>query len=236
MQDDLVALMSRNMHLSTIQPPAHNVSAPPTPQVVPQSTPITYITQHYHHSTHVAVAQVQEMQATTTLEAAGVNASALLPSQLQLFKNAGSEQRQRLIELWRISPPTFGNQLPAEFMSNWPQTSMDIEEQAARERWEKQEQDRLKTLSMLPSNTAEPYMAQGYGIWSNVHSVDAIADFGAGTSPANVYKSSSDPVYQGREWWNLSDQERMEHQYGMVQQMQMQNYHGTSAETDHEMQ
>lgn len=237
MQDELVALMSRNMHLSAIQPSAQDMSTPSTPQVIPQAAPITYITQHYHHSSHIASMQVQEIQASTVLEEAGVNASALLPSQLQLFKNAAPDQQQRLVELWRISPPTFGNQMPSRYMSNWPQTSMEIEEEAAQERWTKQEQERLKNLSVLPSQMAEPYMAQGYDSLPNINGVTAPSEFAGNPPKATDYRQSNDPAYQGREWWNLTDAERMEHQYGMIQQMQMgyDNSYGSQRDVDQEM-
>lgn len=208
MQDDLASMMARNLHLGSMQPPVHDMSMPPTPQVVPQPTPITYISQHYHHSSHLAPSTPSdEVPASTILREAGVDSDALLPSQLQLFKNAESEQKQRLIELWKFFPPTYGEQLSARDMGNWPQTSMEQEEQAARERWEKQEQERLQNLSTLPTNDtkpqAEPYMANGY-------------------EPNNTYKQSNDPAYQSREWWTLTDDEPMEHQYGMLQQLQMQ--------------
>src|SRR4051794_18819046 len=120
MQDELADLMARNMRLD-MQAPAHNLSNPPTPQAVPQPAPITYISQHYHHSAHVvpAAATNNETPASTILQNAGVDTHALLPSQLQLFKNAQPDQQARLIELWRIAPPTYGDQLGPRAMGNW---------------------------------------------------------------------------------------------------------------------
>lgn len=214
MQDDLAEMMSRNMHLGSMQTPVHNFSTPPTPQVIPQPTPITYISQHYHHSGHVAQAPVvDEAPVSALLRDAGVNTDALLPSQLQLFKNAQPEQRDRLIELWRIAPPTHGNQLTARHMGNWPQTSLEIEEQAARERWEKSEQDRLKNSRSLPDQeprmNAEPYMKEGYE--------DRMED----VANSQGHRQATDPVYdRGREWWHMVDEQPMEHQYGMLQHME----------------
>lgn len=230
MQDDLSALMARNLHLSAVQPPQNDAfSAPPTPQVVPQPAPITYITQHYHHSAHIAPVYSQDTQTSTILSNAGINAAALLPSQLQLFKNAQPDQQQRLVELWRISPPTYGNQLPTGVNGNWPGTSMEQEEQAARERWE--EQDRLKNLCMLPEHEmkshAEPYMSDGYQSLPNINGV---------TAPTE-YKQSIDPVYQNsREWWSVEDKQPIEYQYGMIQHMlQFQNAHTPTHDGDEEM-
>lgn len=209
MQDELADLMTRNMHLG-MRPPAQAASTPPTPEVVPQLTPITYISQHYHHSAHVAPIPVTE-ETSTVLKNSGVDADALLPSQLMLFKNAESEQQRRLIELWRIAPPTYGGQLASSDMGNWPQTSMETEEEAARQRWEKQEQERLKNLSVLPSQgVAEPYMKNGY---------DADVDM---DGEKHEYRQATDPAYdREREWWRMSGEQPMEHQYGMLQQMQM---------------
>lgn len=192
---------------------------PPTPQVSPQPAPITYITQHYHHSAHQA--STSDSQVSSTLESAGINAAALLPSQLALFKNAEPEQKQRLIELWRISPPTPGNQMLPGDMGNWPQTSMETEEEAARHRWES-EQERLKNLCALPGfdtrNHAEPYIVNGYSDLPNVNGVTAPTERAITDQTSSEYRRCKDPVYNSREWWNMDDQP-MEHQYGLLQQM-----------------
>lgn len=212
MQDDLADLMARHMRLD-MQAPTHNLSNPPTPQVVAQPAPITYISQHYHHSAHVAPPSAattttnnddndNETPTSTILHNAGVDTHALLPSQLQLFKNAQPDQQARLIELWRIAPPTYGDQLGPRAMGNWPQTSLEMEEEAARQRWETQEQQRLKNLSVLPShNSAEPYMKSGYEEDMNMD------------SEPQGYRPATDPAYnREREWWHMSGEEPIEHQ------------------------
>lgn len=214
MQDELADMMARNMHLG-MQAPTADISNPPTPQVVPQPAPITYISQHYHHSAHLAPASgTEDIPASTILKAAGVNADVLLPSQLQLFKNAQRDQQERLVELWRIAPPTSGDQLASRHMGDWPQTSLEMEEEAARQRWEKQESERLKNLSVLPSQesrgNAEPYMSSGYD-----------ADMSMDNGP-QTHRQATDPAYnREREWWHMAAEEPMEHQYGMLQQVQM---------------
>lgn len=210
MQDELADMMTRNMHLG--RPPAE-ISNPPTPQVAPQAAPITYISQHYHHSAHIAPAVEEEAQASTILKSVGVNADALLPSQLQLFKNADNEQKERLVELWRIAPPAHGNQVTRnQIYTNWPPTSMEAEETAARERWEKQEQEKLRNLSVLPSqekrDAAEPYMETGYEYAMRMEM----------EANEQNQRPATDPVHnREREWWQMGDQERMENQYGMLQ-------------------
>lgn len=213
MQDDLINMMTRNLQLSPIQ--HQDMSTPPTPQVVPQVAPITYVSQHYHHSAHQVPS---EIPTSTILEQAGINASALFPSQLQLFKNAGPEQRARLIELWQIAPPTYGNQMHPDHLGNWPETSIEKEEEAARYRLEITEQERLKNLCAMPVNkqNAEPYIVHGYEAYPNSNGV---TDLGATMMKDEEYKKSTDPAYNSKEWWNLTDQEPIEHQYGMLQQM-----------------
>ncbi|KIX93801.1 uncharacterized protein Z520_10426 [Fonsecaea multimorphosa CBS 102226] len=219
MQDDLINMMARNLHLGPLQSPP-DLSMPPTPQVVPQSTPITYITQHYHHSAHQAP---NDLPVSTILERSGINASALFPSQLQLFKNAEPEQRLRLIELWQIAPPTYGSQMHPDDLANWPQTSMEREEEAAKYRLQLVEQEKLKNLCALPAGeirqTAEPYILHGYEARPSINGVTASTELGPLMMKEDNYQQSKDPVYNSREWWHLSDEEPMEHQYGMLQQM-----------------
>lgn len=215
MQDDLINLMTRNLQFNP--PQNHDMSMPPTPQVVPQTIPITYITQHYHHSSHQAP---HDAPASTVLEQAGINPDALFPTQLQLFKNAGAEQRARLIELWQIAPPTFGNQMHPDHLENWPETSIEREEEAARYRIHQAEQEKLKNLCALPGydtkHDAEPYIVHGYEAYP---SSNGMTDLSSAMMKEEEYKKSTDPAYNGREWWHLSDDEPMEHQYGMLQQM-----------------
>jgi len=214
MQDELADMMARNMHLG-MQAPSADVSNPPTPLAAPQPAPITYISQHYHHSAHVVPAPTgQDIPVSIFLKSAGVNADVLLPSQLQLFRNAQGDEQDRLMELWRIAPPTYGNQLVNGDMGNWPQTSLELEEEAARQRWEKQEQERLKNLSVLPGpetrTAAEPYMNTGYD-------ADMSTD-----NDTQSYRPATDPAYaREREWWQMAADEPIEHQYGMLQQVQM---------------
>lgn len=218
MQDDLVTMMSRHLQLNPVQH-QQDSSMPPTPQVSPHPGPVTYITQHYHHSAHQA--STSDSQVSSTLENAGINAAALLPTQLSLFSNAEPEQKQRLIELWRISPPTPGNQMLSSDMGNWPQTSMEKEEAAARHRWEI-EQEGLKNLTAFPGyenrNHAEPYIVSGYNDLPNINGVTAPTEFASTEQAGSEYRRCKDPVYNSREWWSVDDQP-MEHQYGLLQHM-----------------
>ncbi|KAI0594076.1 hypothetical protein F4775DRAFT_459661 [Biscogniauxia sp. FL1348] len=114
--DELAALF-RNMTFQQPQPQQE-----PSPE--PEEPVITYsISQHYHHSAHIArqeddaavptpprpssePTQSQQPSAEQILRDHGVDPSALSAAQLQLFKTADDGQKQRLIELWRICPPS----------------------------------------------------------------------------------------------------------------------------------
>jgi len=238
MQDELVSMMSRQLQLHPLQH-QQDLSMPPTPQVSPQTAPITYITQHYHHSAHQA--STNDSQVSSDLENAGINAMALLPTQLVLFRNGDQEQKQRLVELWRIAPPMYGKQMQPEDMTDWPQTSMEKEEAAARQRWEESERERLKNLCALPGydqrTNAEPYIVSGYNDQSNTNGLGHPSASVHSEQPTEESRRCKDPVYNSREWWHLSADEPMEHQYGMLQQMMYGNgveYNVTSTRQDDE--
>ena len=211
--------MMAGFNIDTIRNQCHDVSMPPTPQVVPQHSPIAYITQHYTHSAHVAPQQYSETTVCDALVAAGINASALLPSQIQLFRHALPEQQARLIELWRIAPPTYGNQLLAGHLGNWPSTSFEREEEAAKAHWGA-EQEKIKNLC-VPQALAEPYMINGYQNLAHVKGVVSPAQHTGCDETKHVAECEEKPE---REWWQMGTQP-MEHQYGMLQQMKMQGLH-----------
>ncbi|KAG9789849.1 hypothetical protein ABEF93_006554 [Exophiala dermatitidis] len=220
MQDELVNMMAHNLQIGLIQH-QQDMSTPPTPQVLPEPTPITYISQHYHHSAHQV--HPHDVPVSTILENVGINAAALFPSQLQLFKNADTEQRMRLIQLWQIAPPAYGTQMHPNDLGNWPEASMEREEAAAKYRLLRVEEDNLKTLATLSRhdnrNNAEPYMMHGYGALPD-SGIMAPTENGSITAGQAGYNHSRDPAYKSREWWNVTDEaEPMEHQYGMLQQM-----------------
>jgi hypothetical protein len=141
-QDDLATLFSRNLSL-------HNhlyADSTPQTQVYQTTQPeeaITYsITQHYHHSAHIAKAvskpsQTDQQTTEIILARHGVDVSTLYPAQMELFKTADASQQMRLVELWRISPPNQGGHALAQD-TNWQGTSLEQEEEMAKFRYERQ--------------------------------------------------------------------------------------------------
>lgn len=126
MQDDLAALFMRQMSMEGVH--QTGMTLPPTPSTfkpVQAVQPLVYsITQHYHHSSHLATSTSLPSQqssgpepkiwlgvsAESTLMQHNIDPSSLFPSQLTLFKQAGPDQQSRLITLWQISPPGYGKQ------------------------------------------------------------------------------------------------------------------------------
>jgi hypothetical protein len=187
-QEDLASLFSRNLSLNPYVAPVEE----------PEEPYVYSISQHYHHSAHIAVPQPsrpaseppQTDQLTTEiiLSRHGVDYASLFPSQIDLFKTADASQQMRLIELWRISPPTYGGHALAQDLSS--ATSFQQEEAMAKLRYEQQMlEERMSrtgdqgmdmedtmsngstsTMPLTPiqggdsrwAGTAEPYMSSGY--------------------------------------------------------------------------
>ncbi|KAI1082926.1 hypothetical protein F5B20DRAFT_489773 [Whalleya microplaca] len=190
--EDLAALFSRTL---TFQPqPVHPPQEPPKPQEKePESEPIIYsITQHYHHSGHIArqdespaepqrpssePSQTQQPSAESMLRQYGIDHTALSAAQMDLFKTAEGAQKLRLIELWRICPPVH---IPDNAAFTWTRTTVEQEELLAQLRYEQrlaEEEQKNSVMSMdgtpltpvqtgdghwVATSYMEPYMMSGY--------------------------------------------------------------------------
>ncbi|KAI5861693.1 hypothetical protein GGS23DRAFT_126519 [Durotheca rogersii] len=187
--DDLAALFSRNL---TLQPqPAPAAQETPKAQE-PEQTPIVYsITQHYHHSAHLArqeeplaqpqrpssePPQTQQPSAEAILSSHGINYAALSAAQLELFKSAEDSQKIRLIELWHFCPPT---NTQDSLVVSWIPTTVEQEELLAKLRYDRRlaEEQNQNMMSMdgtpltpvqtgdgrwVAMSDVEPYMMSGY--------------------------------------------------------------------------
>ncbi|KAL3430807.1 hypothetical protein BDV09DRAFT_177732 [Aspergillus tetrazonus] len=207
-QDDLVSLF--NTHMSIGQ---SRVSEGPEVPATP--SPITYsITQHYHHSAHVAqratmpgLAAPQNVAPPMTSETANgvlemlmhhrINPSTLSTSQLELFANAMPDQQNRLIQMWQICPE------PGKIGQSQAVLTMDLE---------MGDSAQAPNNGDITDNSAEPYMLAGYGLVA--HETEA----GQAIRPSNElttcspYRLFSDPVYQagGQRWWERTQATTME--------------------------
>jgi len=210
-QEDLAALFQRNLSL---QNPTY--VAPKEEPVVEQ--PITYsISQHYHHSAHVArpsrpasePPQTDQLTVEIMLARHGVDMNSLFPSQIDLFKTAETSQQMRLIELWRICPPDYGGHALAQDLGNWPGTSFQQEEAMAKLRYERQMlEERMSRTggdqhsmgsaedAMSDASTTAPLtpIQGGDGRWqTQVHGAEPYMQSGYEALAAREYEQSAWP-------------------------------------------
>lgn len=199
-QEDLAALFQRNLSLQ--QP------VPVAPKEEPKEEPIMYsISQHYHHSAHVArpssePPQTDQLTTEIILSRHGVDVSTLFPSQLDLFKTADAGQQMRLIELWRISPPDYGGHALAQDAGQWPSTSFQQEEAMAKLRYERQmlEErmarsggDQMDSDTMSDSSTQGPLtpIQGGDGRWNQMQTAEPYMQTGYDALAAREYENSA---------------------------------------------
>lgn len=213
MANDLAMLFARQMSMGVVPPADAALStSPPTPNSTspaPFSAPAAAttsqsysITQHYHHSSHLAIPASQSMlddlqnaghaSPEDMLRSQGIDPSSLYPSQLTLFTHAGVEQKARLIELWRISNPS--NQGHPHNQTTRPvsgptqdtdmEMDMDMEDDASH---------------------AEPYVLSGYEALAQ-REYEASARKSQ-EQEQQTYRPSNDPVYKGQDFWNAPQQQ-----------------------------
>jgi len=155
----------------------------------------------------------------------------LFPSQVALFRNADDEQRQRLLELWRISPPNLGAYDIAKEQATWLETTLAREEEVARLRYERavleaqgigSPHNEISRPSSAPAATntstgtntngnAEPYMMSGYELLAQrEYERSALAE-------TSRYNQATDPVYASQQQvggWKQGGLQDMENNYG----------------------
>ena len=162
--DELAALFAQRMNFASGEYQAQQVQQHEQPQQsfvepipVPQlsekhdDAPIHYISSHYNHSYHIRHDTLSEPSQSPpppyhetmltdhmlqTLRANSIDPSSLLPNQLHLYANADLDQRLRLLELWRISPPSYSPEEQIHGAQN--PTNLAQEEAFARQRYEAQ--------------------------------------------------------------------------------------------------
>lgn len=170
-QEELARLFSAHMSLDQTpsQPqeqthPQHIEQIPQEPPAQQEQTqvaqPIIYASLHYTHSYHIAPThhvqvppktQISLSELQSMLLRNSIDPSLLFPSQIDLFQNADDDQRLRLLELWRISPPQGRQGYPggvdyntSRQLYDWPPTSLAQEEAMAKLRYERQEEERIQ--------------------------------------------------------------------------------------------
>ncbi|KAM0722075.1 hypothetical protein Q7P37_003001 [Cladosporium fusiforme] len=156
--DELAALFAQRMNFATGEQmqqdqPRTFVEPVPVPQFSDekQSQPtIHYASAHYTHSHHLHDNTSEPSRSpppayhetvlpshlAETLRQNSIDPSALLPNQLHLYNNADLDQRLRLLELWRISPPSYSQEEHLHIYTTQTPTSLAQEEASARQRYE----------------------------------------------------------------------------------------------------
>jgi len=237
-QDELAQMFAANMHLSQnaqqiqqVQQQPEPVYVQPQPQPEPEAPkPIVYASSHYTHSHHVVPTRsASEPLARTHIDMSelgaillrhSINPEMLFPSQVELFQNADDDQRLRLLELWRISPPQGRQGYPSgsdynlsRQLYDWPPTSLAQEEAMAKLRYEtaQKEEQKARELSTSPE-VAEPYMTSGYDMLAK-------REYEQSAAKEPSYNQATDPVYNstgGNGLWqkNVGSISDMENNYG----------------------
>ena len=265
-QEDLVALFSKNLTLEPAQqaqPPREEPKIVYISQHYNHSAHLAQQQQQQQPQEKQKQGQGQEQEqpvlhprpaseppqpehaaVETILRDHAVDTSCLSSAQLQLFKAVEGYQQLRLIELWRMSPPTSSRDNPTLAYSF---TTVDQEELLARLRYEeRQRQAGQMVMSLdgtpltpiqagdgrwLPTQSAhdiEPYMASGYEDMARREYEEsarrAYAEAMAERSKdiyvdGPNYNRATDPVYNTTNngvGWN--QQAHMEDQYGRMMQ------------------
>lgn len=181
-----------------------------------------------------------------TLRQHSIDPSALLPNQINLFLNADYEQRLRLLELWRISPPSYP--LDQHLQGQWSATNMEKEETEARMRYEQQQQMQVRSVPQeehMLVGPITPIRQEGEPAWPPAARMRA-ASIAAGQGPlrhaeaepyiVNGYEIAAaspravEPVYAAAGLWQApsyaetmhQEEQRqlaVENQYGMYEQI-----------------
>lgn len=228
------------------------------------ASPIHYISAHYTGTAHLTTPAPVSTTATTSpsssppppyvenylpsdhadlLRQSGIDPSALLPAQAQLFTSADWDQKSRLVELWRISPPSYP--LEQHLQTEWVARSIESEEREARERYEaavlaqRQRQYEEHMLDTHEPPPISPIREVGETPWPPAARIRA-ASIAASKRTSTVveaepymssgYRQASDPVYgAGSGLWQphqtptyqqaVEQQPAMEMQYGMFEQI-----------------
>ncbi len=229
--DELVGLFARTMTFSNPTPPPEEKQQPHAPL---EETRKVYASMHYipptsfSHSTPQAspepeVRPLSDNEIAELLVRHGVDPHTLFPSEVALFRGADPDQQQRLLELWRISPPNLGSYDIAKEEATWLETTLQRDEEMARLRYEKAvieaqgigsphnapaTVDQISRPSSAPearsrpatsgfnAPSAEPYMMSGYELLAQGE-YERSNTSNSVLAESTRYNQATDPVYAG---------------------------------------
>ncbi|KAF2434990.1 hypothetical protein EJ08DRAFT_645920 [Tothia fuscella] len=279
-QEELIGLFSRTLNFSNpTPPPEENLSKPQPQRDNAEEQPPIYASQHYVPNRHMLPVRfftppaeppqpqpepepepryLSDERLIELLNRNSIDPSTLFPSQVNLIRNADSDQRLRLLELWRISPPNLGYYDLAKEQSTWLSTTLQQEEAMAKLRYERRESDRsfsalavqeIERPASAPESgersrggsgggggnvvQAEPYMMSGYELLAQKEYEQSNSQ--PSQQPlqeSSRYNQATDPVFRGSGTWEKGIVD-MENRYGSFEEMrghgQGQNVHNTAA-------
>ncbi|PYH94412.1 hypothetical protein BO71DRAFT_228634 [Aspergillus ellipticus CBS 707.79] len=238
LHDDLAILFDKSMNIGL------PLSSEDREKCCPHSSPAMYsITQHYHHSAHIARQMAtadplakdfrMHTEGTDILRQHKIDPSSLSLQQLELFEGAIPEQRSRLIQIWQISPEhryepnhdIIGDSLPKLEASSGVSTMAEAPYQSYRT---PASSGHKNVDDSLPY--AEPYMVNGYEARENnvLSAPQAMHPINEPTS-GRPRRLATDPVYhyaQSRGWWESVQSGSMEYQYGLFEEMERHSHCG----------
>ena len=254
-QEELAGLFSRTMNISNPTPPPDtHYQPPPTAQSTPTTfqQPKVYASTHYTPTHHVVPVRfgvsypstpeprqpLSDPELWAMLVQNGIDPHTLFPSQVHLVRHADPEQRLRILELWRISPPNLGAYDLAKEQQSWLETDLQKEEEMARLRYERMMAERTLgrgnsgtnlATQQTPENivevehperpasapesrsSAEPYILSCYEMLSKREYDESISPLRESTR----YNQATDPVFRGAEpWQQKSGPEELENRPG----------------------
>jgi hypothetical protein len=248
-QDELIGLFSRNLNFSNPTPPPEKQFSAPPREAQPEPQPTIFASQHYvPNQRHVLPVRFFTPPQTTPepqpqpqplsddemieiLNRNSIDPSTLFPSQVTLLRNSDLDQRLRILELWRISPPNLGSYDLSKEQATWLSTSLQQEEQMAKLRYERQMAERslkspppleLERPASAPESSrnrtsvhAEPYMMNGYELLAQREYEQSSA---VPLQETTKYNQATDPVFRSSGSWNKGVAD-MENRYGAFEQM-----------------
>ncbi|KAI5248749.1 hypothetical protein E4T42_05544 [Aureobasidium subglaciale] len=238
-QDELARLFAHNMSLNQTLP-----QSTPDQQFLGHTTtaqPIYYSSQHYTPASYMHISSAPEQQPAARADSPlsgsplekisnnitpihlasmlrnhDIDPTSLSHSQVKLFTNADYEQRLRLLELWRISPP--------QTSDHWQQeTSLAYEEQLASLRYE----ERMR--GQVDDAQAEPYMESGYAHSAHSEPVYASCSGGMWQSQAGLQDRSKEMEDAHASWTQARNFEQLQAMNAQVEQQRGFASHGVAS-------
>jgi hypothetical protein len=254
-QDELAGLFARTMTFSNPTPPPEAKQQPAAPTEEPRRI---YASMHYVPPTSFSqttpqaspepeVRPLSDNEIAEMLVRNSIDPHTLFPSQVSLFRGADLDQRLRLLELWRISPPNLGSYDLAKEQATWLETTLQREEEVARLRYERavieaqgigsphntlaavEEISRPSSAPEVRSRpptsgfgapTAEPYMMTGYELLAQ-REYERSAGGNTVLAESTRYNQATDPAYRGSGGYGKGIQD-MENSYGAFEAMREQ--------------